>query len=56
VTLRHLGEAQAETGDEADARASLTQALMIFEQIGSQGEAAETDALLSALLPGHDRR
>ena len=36
ATLKHLGEVQAETGDAAAARASLTGALRIFEQIGDQ--------------------
>ena len=47
-TLKHLGEAQAETGSTAEARASLTAALGIFEQIGDQVEAAATAALLAS--------
>jgi len=44
-----LGEAQAEIGSRADAKASLTEALRIFEQIGHQEQAAETAALLASL-------
>ena len=48
-----LGAAQAETGSQAEARASLTEALRIFEQIGDQEQAAETAALLASLPAGH---
>jgi DNA-binding SARP family transcriptional activator len=48
-TLKSLGAAQAETGSESDARASLTEALRIFEQIGNQEQAAETAALLASV-------
>ena len=47
--LQRLGAAQAEIGRQADARLSLTEALRIFEQIGSQEQAAETSALLASL-------
>ena len=47
--LKGLGTAQAETGRQADARASLTEALRIFEQIGDQEQAGETAALLASL-------
>ncbi len=50
--LRHLGEAQAETGEGAAARASLTEALRIFEQVGNQEQVAATSALLAALPVG----
>jgi tetratricopeptide (TPR) repeat protein len=49
VTLRHLGEAQAEAGSTAEARASLTDAIGIYEQIGNQAEAAATATLLASL-------
>jgi DNA-binding SARP family transcriptional activator/tetratricopeptide (TPR) repeat protein len=51
-TLKHLGEAQAEAGRTAEARASLTAALGIYEQIGDQAEVAETAALLAPLTAG----
>jgi DNA-binding SARP family transcriptional activator/tetratricopeptide (TPR) repeat protein len=51
TTLKHLGEVQAETGDLGKARASLTEALRVFKQIGDELEATETAALLAALLP-----
>jgi tetratricopeptide (TPR) repeat protein len=47
--LKGLGTAQAETGRQADARVSLTEALRIFEQIGDQEQAGETAALLASL-------
>ena len=47
--LQGLGAAQAETGRQADARSSLTEALRLFEQIGYQGPATETAALLASL-------
>ena len=50
--LKHLGEVRAQTGELADARASLTGALGIFEQIGDQPEAAETASLLASLASG----
>jgi DNA-binding SARP family transcriptional activator len=49
MTLKHLGEVRAETGDLGNARTSLADALRIFEQIGDQVEAAETVALLTSL-------
>jgi DNA-binding SARP family transcriptional activator len=52
LTLKHLGEAQAQTGKRAEARASLTDAIRIFEQIGDQAEAAETASLLASLPNG----
>jgi tetratricopeptide (TPR) repeat protein len=55
-TLKSLGAAQAEIGGRSDARSSLTAALSIFEQIGSQEQAAETAALLSSLSSGHAQR
>ncbi|HEX7160164.1 MAG TPA: BTAD domain-containing putative transcriptional regulator [Trebonia sp.] len=48
MTLKHLGEVHAETGQPGQARASLSEALRIFEQIGDQVEAAETAALLAS--------
>jgi DNA-binding SARP family transcriptional activator len=47
-----LGAAQIETSSWADARASLAEALRIFEHTGDQEQAAETAALLAALPPG----
>jgi DNA-binding SARP family transcriptional activator/tetratricopeptide (TPR) repeat protein len=55
-TLRHLGEAQVESGGEADARTSLTGALSIFEQIGDLEQAAETKALLVSLSSEQSER
>jgi DNA-binding SARP family transcriptional activator/tetratricopeptide (TPR) repeat protein len=49
TTLKHLGEAQAEAGRAAEARASLTAALGIYEQIGDRAEVAATAALLAPL-------
>jgi DNA-binding SARP family transcriptional activator len=51
TALKELGTAQAETGRQGDARASLTGALRIFEQIGDQEQAGETVALFAALPP-----
>jgi DNA-binding SARP family transcriptional activator/tetratricopeptide (TPR) repeat protein len=53
--LKGLGVAQAEAGSQAEARASLTEALRIFGQIGDQEQAAEAAALLASLAsrPGH---
>jgi DNA-binding SARP family transcriptional activator/tetratricopeptide (TPR) repeat protein len=51
--LLGLGAAQAETGSRTEARASLTEALRIFQQIGNQEQAAETGALLASLSAGH---
>jgi DNA-binding SARP family transcriptional activator len=48
-TLQNLGEAQRETGDAVGARASLTSAIEIFEQIGDQVGMAETASLLASL-------
>jgi hypothetical protein len=44
-----LGAAQAEAGSRAEATASLTEALRIFEQIGDEQQTAETVALLTSL-------
>jgi tetratricopeptide (TPR) repeat protein len=55
-TLKNLGAAQAEIGRPSDARTSLTEALRIFEQIGSQEQAAATTALLSSLSSGDGQR
>ena len=49
MTLMILGAVQAETGSQTEARASLTEALRLFEQIGDHAEAAETAALLTSL-------
>jgi DNA-binding SARP family transcriptional activator len=54
LALQSLGVAQAEAGARADARASLTGALRIFEQIGDQEQAAESAALLKSLPPGDE--
>jgi DNA-binding SARP family transcriptional activator len=54
MTLKHLGEARAEMRDKSRARASLAEALKIFQQIDDQAEAAETTALLASLA-GEDR-
>jgi tetratricopeptide (TPR) repeat protein len=53
--FKHLGQAQAESGSDADAVASLAEALRIFEQIGDKEQAAETSELLASLAtrPGH---
>ena len=51
--FKHLGQAQAESGSDADAVASLTEALRIFEQTGDREQAAETSALLASLPTGH---
>ena len=48
-----LGAAQAETGSQVEARASLSEALRIFEQIGDEEQAAEAAALLASLPAGH---
>ena len=56
MTLKHLGEVRAETGDLGNARTSLADALRIFEQIGDQVEAAETVALLTSLAAGRASR
>jgi DNA-binding SARP family transcriptional activator/tetratricopeptide (TPR) repeat protein len=47
--LMTLGAAQAEAGSRAEATASLTEALRIFEQIGDEQQTAETVALLTSL-------
>jgi len=54
VTLKHLGEVYAETGDTGQARACLAQAKAIFEQIDDRAEASETAALLASLADGRD--
>ncbi|HEX9041485.1 MAG TPA: BTAD domain-containing putative transcriptional regulator [Trebonia sp.] len=51
MARKGLGAAQAETGNRAAARASLTEALRIFESIGNKEQAAETTALLAS-MPG----
>jgi tetratricopeptide (TPR) repeat protein len=48
-TLKDLAEARAETGDIAEARASLSAAIRIFEQIGDQLGATETASLQASL-------
>jgi tetratricopeptide (TPR) repeat protein len=52
-SLMSLGTAQVETGSLTEAKASLTEALRIFKQIGDQEQAAATAALLAS-LPGGD--
>jgi DNA-binding SARP family transcriptional activator/tetratricopeptide (TPR) repeat protein len=47
--FKHLGQAQAETGSDADAVASLSEALRIFALIGDKEQAAETSELLASL-------
>ena len=54
--LMILGAAQAETGSRTEARASLTEALRMFEQIGDTQQAAETAALLTSLSTARDAR
>ncbi|MGH3245334.1 MAG: AfsR/SARP family transcriptional regulator [Trebonia sp.] len=53
--FKYLGQAQAESGVVADAVASLSEALRIFEQIGDKEQAAETSELLASLAtrPGY---
>jgi DNA-binding SARP family transcriptional activator len=48
TALKHLGQAYVRTGDLAEARASWTAALTIFEQIDETAEAAEVAAALSS--------
>jgi len=48
-THKNLAEARAESGDAAGARASLTAAIRIFEQIGDQAGTAEATSLLMLL-------
>ncbi|HEY1822727.1 MAG TPA: BTAD domain-containing putative transcriptional regulator [Trebonia sp.] len=48
-TLKHLGEAQIETRDMAQARASLSAASAIFEQISDLAEVTATASLLASL-------
>jgi DNA-binding SARP family transcriptional activator/Tfp pilus assembly protein PilF len=55
MARKGLGAAQAETGNQAGARASLTEALRIFESIGNKEQAAETAALLTSMPGGPDR-
>jgi tetratricopeptide (TPR) repeat protein len=55
-TLKSLGNAHAEVGNVAEARASLTEGLRIFEQIANQEQAAETAALLASLPDGSGQR
>jgi tetratricopeptide (TPR) repeat protein len=54
--LMTLGAAQAEAGSRAEARASLTEALRIFEQIGDEQQTAETVALLTSLSAVRNER
>jgi DNA-binding SARP family transcriptional activator len=54
--FKHLGQAQAESGSDADAVASLAEALRIFEQIGDKEQAAETSELLASLASRHGHR
>ena len=54
--FKHLGQAQAESGSDADAVASLAEALRIFEQIGDKEQAAETSELLASLATRHGHR
>ncbi len=54
--FKHLGQAQAESGSDADAVASLAEALRIFEQIGDKEQAAETSELLASLAARHGHR
>jgi tetratricopeptide (TPR) repeat protein len=49
MALKGLGAAQTETGRRAEAKASLTGALRIFESIRNKEQAAETMALLTSL-------
>jgi tetratricopeptide (TPR) repeat protein len=51
-SLKGLGTAHANLGSLAEARASLAEALRIFEQIADREQAAETAALLAALRDG----
>jgi DNA-binding SARP family transcriptional activator/tetratricopeptide (TPR) repeat protein len=52
MTLMHLGEVHAETGDPGKARTLLAEALRIFKQIGDESGAAETAGLLASLAAG----
>jgi DNA-binding SARP family transcriptional activator len=54
--FKHLGQAQAESGSNADAVASLAEALRIFEQIGDKEQAAETSELLASLAARQGHR
>jgi len=54
--FKHLGQAQAEAGSDADAAASLTEALRMFGQIGDKEQAAETSELLASLATRHGSR
>jgi tetratricopeptide (TPR) repeat protein len=54
--FKHLGQAQAESGSDADAVASLAEALRIFEQIGDKEQAAETSELLASLATRQGHR
>jgi len=49
LVLQDLGVAQAESGDTAEARASLTEALRIFELIEDHEQTARTAALLASM-------
>jgi DNA-binding SARP family transcriptional activator/tetratricopeptide (TPR) repeat protein len=51
--FKHLGQAQVEIGSDADAVASLAEALRIFEQIGDRDQAAETSELLASFASRH---
>ncbi len=48
-TLRDLGTARADAGSQPEARASLAEALRLFEQIGDREQVAETVARLASL-------
>ena len=48
-TLKDLAKARAQTGNLAEARASLAAATRIFEQIGDRDQAAETASKLALL-------
>ena len=48
-TLKGLGATQSQTGSWANARASLTAALRLFEQIADLEQAADTAELLASL-------
>jgi len=52
IALKSLGQVHAEIGGKDAARASLTAALRIFEQVGDEAEMSDTAALLAALTDG----
>jgi DNA-binding SARP family transcriptional activator/tetratricopeptide (TPR) repeat protein len=49
LTLTELAAARVKTGDIAEANASLTRAIRVFEQMGDQAEAAKAASLLASL-------